>query len=213
MPKDPHITGGIRHDWATIEHEYLTDPDATLRKLADKYGVSRNAIYKKSKAEGWFATRKKTQAKAVAKAVAKTTNKMAAELSEEADFLKLLKGHVGKMLNDTQQYQRHLVETKVFDEDGGMTITTEEKHFDKFDSKAMKDTMQILTMMESMTRSLYNIQKAERIERTQIERERLEIEKERLALERERNALRNGNLDADEGRYGVVMMPEVLSDE
>lgn len=213
MPKDPHITGGIRHDWATIEHEYLTDPDATLRKLADKYGVSRNAIYKKSKAEGWFATRKKTQAKAVAKAVAKTTDKMAAELSEEADFLKLLKGHAGKMLNDTQQYQRHLVETKAIDEDGSMIITTEEKLFDKFDSKAMKDTMQILTMMESMTRSLYNIQKAERIERTQIERERLELEKERLALERERNALRSGNIGTDNDKqYGVVLMPEVIND-
>ena len=213
MPKDPHITGGIRHDWATIEHEYLTDPDATLRKLADKYGVSRNAIYKKSKAEGWFATRKKTQAKVVAKAVAKTTNQMAAELSQEADFLKLMKGHVSRMISDDKQYQRHLVEAKTFDEEGGMDIHTEEKIFNKFDSKAMKDSMQVLQMMEAMTRSLYNIQKAEALERQQIERERLELEKERLALERERNALRNGNSDADEDRYGVVMMPEVLSNE
>ena len=46
MPKDPHITGGIRHDWAAIKHEYVTDPDASLRKIAKKYGVSLNAIAK-----------------------------------------------------------------------------------------------------------------------------------------------------------------------
>ena len=186
MPKDPHITGGIRHDWATIEHEYLTDPGATLRKLADKYGVSRNAIYKKSKAEGWFATRKKTQAKAVAKAVAKTTNKMAAELSDEADFLQLMKGHVSKMLNDSEQFQRHLVETKVIDDDGSMIITAEEKHFDKFDSKSMKEAMQIVQMLESMTRSLYNIQKAEQIQKHNLDADRLQLERERFEFEKEK---------------------------
>jgi hypothetical protein len=224
MPKDPHITGGIRHDWAAIKHEYVTDPDATLRKIADKYGIRRNTVYEKSKAEGWFATRKETQAKVGAKAIAKTTNKMAAELSQESDFLNKMKGHFDRMISDSQQYQRHLVETKVIDDEGSMIITTEERQFDKFDSKAMKDSMQILQMMESMTRSLYNIEKAERIQKQQLDRERfefdkemqrekLELEKEKIALERERNALRNGNVGDDDERYGVVLMPEVIADE
>ena len=214
MPKDPHITGGIRHDWAAIKHEYVTDPDASLRKIAKKYGVSLNAIAKKSKAEDWFVTRKKTQTKIVTKGITKTVNKMADELSKESDFLERMKGHMDRMLQDDMQYQRHLVETKTFDEDGGMTIATEERLYNKYDSKAMKDSMQILQMMESMTRSLYNIQKAEALERQQIERERLELEKERLALERERNALRSQNMGADaDMNYGVVLMPEVLTDE
>lgn len=213
MPKNQKKTGRQNYDWATIKHDYVTNPDMSLRKIAAKYGIRLDTVAQKSKAEGWFATRKEHQTKVVTKAIARTGELQARELSQEADFLERMKGHMEKMLKDDLQYQRHLVETKTFDEDGGMTITTEEKLYNKFDSKAMKDTMQILTMMESMTRSLYNIQKAERIERTQIERERLELEKERLALERERNALRNGNLDADKGRYGVVMMPEVLSDE
>lgn len=221
MPKDPHITGGIRHDWKAIKHEYVTNPDMSLRKIAKKYGVSENSIYKKSKAEGWFATRKKHQAKVVAKVIAKTEEKQVDELAQEVDFLKLMKGHVSKMLNDDQQYQRHLVETKVIDDEGCMIITTEEKHFDKFDSKAMKDSMQILQMMESMTRSLHNIEKAERLQKQQldrerfefdkeIQRERLELEKERIALERERNAIRNANIADDDTVYGVVMLPEVL---
>lgn len=214
MPKDPHITGGIRHDWAAIKHEYVTDPNASLRKIAKKYGVSLNAIAKKSKAEDWFATRKKTQTRIVTKGITKTVNKMANELSKESAFLDRMKGHMDKMLQDDMQYQRHLVETKTFDEEGGMSITTEERLYNKFDSKAMKDSMQILQMMESMTRSLYNIQKAEALERQQIERERLELEKERLALERERNALRSGNTGSEDNmRYGVVLIPEVIDNE
>jgi hypothetical protein len=179
MPKDPHITGGIRHDWATIEHEYLTDPDATLRKLAEKYGVSKNAIYKKSKAEGWFATRKKTQAKAVAKAVAKTTNRMATELSLEADFLALMEGHVGRMLKDEKQYQRQLIVNPV-------TGETEERLTEKFDSRSMKDSMQILQMMEAMTRSIYNLQKAETIQKHQLEAERLQLDREKFEWEKQK---------------------------
>ena len=208
MPKDPHITGGIRHDWAAIKHEYVTDPDASLRKIAKKYGVSLNAIAKKSKAEDWFATRKKTQTRIVTKGITKTVNRMANELSKESDFLDRMKGHMDRMLKDDLQYQRHLVENKTFGEDGSMVITTEEKLYNKFDSSAMKDSMQILQMRESMTRSLYNIQKAEALERQQIERERLEIERERLALERERNALKTGNMENDSTRYGVVLIPE-----
>ena len=213
MPKDPHITGGIRHDWAAIKHEYVTNPNTSLRKVAKKYGVSYRTIAKRSKAEGWFATRKESISRVISKSISNTEEKMAAELSKESDFLQLMKGHMDRMLHDQDQFQRHLVETKVFDEDGNMIMTTEERQFDKFDSKAMKDSMQILQMMESMTRSLYNVQKAEAIQRQQIERERLEIEKERLALEKERNALRTQNMGADESNYGVVLMPEVLEDE
>jgi len=209
MPKDPHITGGIRHDWAAIKHEYVTDPNASLRKIAKKYGVSLNTIAKKSKAEDWFATRKKTQTKIVTKGITKTVNKMADELSKESDFLERMKGHMDKMLQDEQQFQRHLV-----NEGADTFFGTEERIFDKYDTRAMKDSMQILQMMESMTRSLYNIQKAEALERQQIERERLELEKERLALERERNALRNGNTGSEDNmRYGVVLIPEVIDNE
>ena len=225
MPKDPHITGGIRHDWAAIKHYYITDPNASLRKAAKKYGVKYDTIAKKSKAEGWFATRKETQSKVVSMGISNTTNKMAAELSQESDFLGKMKGHFDRMISDSQQYQRHLVETKVIDDDGSMIISTEERQFDKFDSKAMKDSIQILQMMESMTRSLYNIEKAERIQKQQLDRERfefdkemarerLELEKERIALERERNALRSQNMGGDdESKYGVVLIPERDKDE
>jgi hypothetical protein len=185
MPKDPHITGGIRHDWAVIKHEYVTDPDATLRKMAAKYGVNYGTIANKSKAEGWFATRKKHQSKVVSQAISRTGNAQAKELSEEADFLKLMKGHMNRMLSDQDQFQRHLVMTTEIDEQGSLS-TTEEKIFDKFDARAMKDAMQTLKMIEDMSRSLYNIAKASEIQKHQLDAERLQLEREKFEFEKEK---------------------------
>ena len=177
MPKDPHKNGGIRHDWAAIKHEYVTDPKSSLRKIADKYGVNYNTVAKKSKADDWFATRKKTQSKILAKAISRTEDKMAKELAEEADFLALMKGHVSRMLNDQDQFNRHIKVDPV-------TGDVSDEILDKVDSRAVKDTMQTLKMIEEMSRSLYNIQKAEAIQKRQLEAERLQLERERFEFEK-----------------------------
>lgn len=179
MPKDPHKTGGIRHDWAAIKHEYVTNPGMTLRKVADKYGVRHHTIYEKSKAEGWFATRKEHQKKVTDKAIAKTCELQAKELADEADFLALMKGHVSKALKDQAQFNRHLKVDPV-------TGDVSEQILDKIDSRAIKDTMQVLKMIEEMSRSLYNIQKAEAIQKHQLDAERLQLERERFEFEKQK---------------------------
>ena len=197
MPKDQKKkTGRQTYDWTKVQHDYVTNPRMTLRKIAEKYGINYKTVAKRSKADSWFAARKKYQSDVVSKSVAKTANKMARELSREADFLNLMKGHVDKMLRDDDQFRRHLVEVKVVDDDGGVIISPEERLYNKYDSKAMKDSMQILKMMEEMTRSLYNIQKAEAIQKAQIDRERLELEKERLELEKAKAAMHQIDKDA-----------------
>jgi len=179
MPKDPHIAGGIRHDWVKIKHEYVTDPQSSLRKLAKKYGVSYGTIANKSKAEGWFATRKNSISKIVSMSISKTERKLAAELSQEADYLALMKGHVGRMLRDEQQFNRHLTTNL-------MTGETKEVIYEKTDAKSLKDAMQVLKMIEDMTRSLYNLQKAEVLQKQQIEAARLELEREKFEFEKQK---------------------------
>ena len=180
MPKDQKKkTGRQNYDWAKIQHEYVTDPRMTLRKIAEKHGINYKTVAKKSKAEGWFATRKKCQSKVVSKGISKTTNKMAAELSDEADFLQLMKGHVSKMLNDGQQFNRHLTVNI-------NTGETTEEIYDKADTKSMKEAMQIVQMLESMTRSLYNLQKAEQIQKHNLDAERLALDRERFEFEKEK---------------------------
>lgn len=180
MPKDQKKkVGRQNYDWAAIKHDYVTSPDMSLRKIADKYGIRRDTVYKRSKAESWFATRKKTQAEIGARAIAKTTEKMASELAQESTFLMMMKGHMDRMLSDHDQFQRMVVTNVI-------TGETEERVFEKFDSRAMKDSMQTLKMIEEMTRSLYNLQKAETIQRHQIEAERLQLEREKFEFEKQK---------------------------
>ena len=179
MAEKPKKSGRQNYDWEAIKHDYVTDPDATLRKIADKHGIRRDTVFKKSKADNWFATRKRVQAEIGAKAIAKTANRMAAELAKEADFLALMKGHMSRMLQDDQQFQRQLI-TNPF------TGDTEERVTEKFDSRAMKDSMQTLKLIEEMTRSLYNLQKAETIQKHQLDKERLQLEREKFEFEKQK---------------------------
>lgn len=181
MPKDPHITGGIRHDWAAIKHEYVTNPEMSLRKLAAKYGVNYNTIAHKSKAEGWFATRKKHQSEVVSKAISKTGTLQAKELSKSAEFLSMMEGHMNRMLSDQEQFQRQTYIDPI-------TGELKEKVTEKFDSRAVKDTMHVLKMIEDMSRSLYNIQKATEIQSHQIAADRAKLERERFEFEKEKAA-------------------------
>ena len=173
MPKDQERKpGGRIYDWDKVQHDYVTTPDMTLRKISEKYGINYKTVALRSKAESWFAARKHYQSEMVSKAIARTCRLQAKELSDEAEFLQMMKGHMNRMLKDEEQFQRHLVT------EGGESYYGVEEHiYEKFDSRAMKDAMQTLKMIEEMSRSLYNIQKAEAIQRHQIERERLELEK------------------------------------
>ena len=179
MPKDPHKAGGIRHDWKAIKHEYVTNPEMTLKKVAKKYGVSETTIFKKSKAEGWFATRKKHQENIIAKAIAKTETRQANELAKEMNMLAMMQGHIDKALQDKAQFNRHV---KVDPVTGDLTDVV----LDKVDTRAAKDIMQTLKMIEEMSRSLYNIQKAEAIQKHQLDAERLQLEKERFEFEKQK---------------------------
>ena len=203
--KKPKKSGRQNYDWASIKLDYVSDPKATLRSISEKYDISYFSVAKKSKADDWFATRKKHQSKVIARAISKTETKQANELAKEMSMLSMMQGHIDKALKDSVQFNRHI---KVDPITGDLT----EEILDKVDTRAAKDIMQTLKMIEDMSRSLYNIQKAEAIQRHQIETERLQLEKERLELEKERIALRNGDV-GDSSKYGVVLMPEVLSND
>lgn len=179
MAKKPKKSGRQNYDWTSIKADYVSDPTASLRSISKKYGVSMTAIAKKSKADNWFATRKETQNKIATKAITENVNKIAAELSDEADLLALMKGHVSRALKDQSQFNRHI---KVDPVTGDLS----EEVLDKVDAKAVKDIMQVTKMIEEMSRSLYNIQKAEALQKHQLDAERLQLEKERFEFEKQK---------------------------
>lgn len=76
-------------DWQKIKMEYITT-DITLRKLAEKHGVSESMIFKKCSREQWEAARKQQVSKVEEKILQKDANRKAsraARLSDAADLL------------------------------------------------------------------------------------------------------------------------------
>lgn len=179
MAKKPKKSGRQNYDWGTIMMDYVTDPHQTLRKISKKYDIKYDTVAKKSKADSWFATRKKHQSNVISRAISKTETKQANELAKEMNMLSMMQEHIDKALQDKAQFNRHV---KVDPVTGDLTDVV----LDKVDTRAAKDIMQTLKMIEEMSRSLYNIQKAEAIQKHQLDAERLQLEKERFEFEKQK---------------------------
>ena len=206
MPAKPKKNGRQNYNWNLIMNDYITDPGSSLRKMSEKYGIRLTTIAEKSKADNWFATKQEYQEKIRTKAASKAVTKKANALAKELESVDKASDVIVKMFADADQFNRHLAVNIV-------TGETVEKKFDKYDTKALKDALSCLKMIEDMKRSMLEEQKVNERQKYEIESARLELEKERLALERERNALRNQNTDKDENSYGVVLIPEVIAYE
>lgn len=209
MPNDQkRKTGRQNYDWEKIKNDYVTDFQSSQKKISEKYGISLVTIAKRSKADDWFAAKKKYQQKVTEKLIEKVSAKKADELADAIIAASNIAEAIRKKTEDPEQFCRYIVQEGTADSYGSAEYV-----FGKMDMRAAKDALAALKGVDELLRGYYNIQKAEALNRQQIERERLELEKERIALERERNALRSGNMDDDSTRYGVVLIPERSSDE
>ena len=213
MPAKPKKNGRQNYDWDLIKMDYVSDPRSSLKNISEKYGIRLRTVADKSKADDWFATKKKFQAevveKATAKLTAKATTKKADELANAIKAASNIAEAILKKTEDPDQFCRYIVQ-----EGSAESYGSNEYVFDKMDMRAAKDAMSALKCVEDMLRGYHGILKAETLNKQEIERERLELEKERLALERERNALRSGNISSEnDTQYGVVLIPEVMPNE
>lgn len=69
-------------DWNQLREEYIADESTSYRKLAEKYGVSVDAIYKRSKAEDWRGQRKQLAEKTITKSIEKIAKDRAAAVGK-----------------------------------------------------------------------------------------------------------------------------------
>lgn len=67
-------------DWLAIKTEYITDPSATYRNLAEKHGVPKTNLERRAKKEGWVSLRRRAEDKAVARAVSAYEKKQAKKM-------------------------------------------------------------------------------------------------------------------------------------
>jgi uncharacterized protein YjcR len=181
MPKNQKKTGRQNYDWAKIQLEYVTDPHMTLRKIAEKHGINYVTVAKKSKAEGWFATRKEHQSRVISKAISETEDIRAKAVALETDYLRMLTEHLGEILKDKDQFHRHLVTSTQ-----GVEVTTSEEVFNKADTRAMKDSFQMLKMMDELSLAINSLERIENIRKHELDAERLQLDREKFEWEKQK---------------------------
>ena len=102
-------------DWQKIKTEYITT-DTSYRKLAQKYGVSFQAICHRSKEEGWIAAREQYMNKTITKAVDKISNKKADKMSRIDDLADKLLEKLEQAITELDlQLYKHTDKTKVIE--------------------------------------------------------------------------------------------------
>lgn len=87
-------------DWTKIKTEYVTG-DISLRKLAEKNGVSYSQIAKKAASENWVSIRKQQRIKIESKTNQKTIEKISDSASEIAAYKTKCKVMAWKNLAET----------------------------------------------------------------------------------------------------------------
>ena len=174
---------GAKYDWAKIKAEYISS-SISMRELATKYGIPWSTLRDRALKEQWADARTANNEKLVTRAVQKTTERIASrvarELDKEYDIADRLADVLTRALADEQQFNRHLVNTKlkspVMD---AQTVT--EKIFDKVDMRAVAEAAKALQGIEDVKRRIKGIMTANEKRREKLDRERLSLERERLS--------------------------------
>lgn len=183
MADKPKKNGRQNYDWNAIKNEYIISK-ISLKDLSDKHGIRYRTVAERSRTEGWVKERKKHLELVARKATKKVATMQANQLAKELDIADRISNVLKKALDDADQFNRHLVETRT--KMGGTEVSgVEEKVFSKTDMRALKDAAQTLKIVEEMKRSLLNIQKTEEINRERREQRRLEMEEERLQMQKQ----------------------------
>jgi len=193
-----------RHDWERIKAEYITDPQASYRKLCTKYGVPFSTLRDRAAKENWVAERKKTQNKIVRQAAQKIVSRKAKRIAQELDPALEAAAKINQLVLDTlkdeKQFKRHLIQRKEKFDSGTEKWWVEEKEFNVVDTKRLRDLAQALKISKELMRLLQGLLDPADEKRLQLEQERLELEK-----------MKAGIGDCDDDETGIVILPEVKS--
>lgn len=74
-------------DWNAAREEYIRDESCSYRKLSKKYGVSVDAIYRRSKSEDWQGQRQQIKDKTITKSLEKISDKKAQQAKNYNDMV------------------------------------------------------------------------------------------------------------------------------
>lgn len=181
-------------NWEKIKSEYITT-DISLTKLANKHGVPRSSLARRSTKEKWVEQRERYKSKVITKTVEKSANREANRLARLMDTTSKAIDVAVKAFGDQDQFNRYIVEKREkyafptpSGEDGDADETaliserqwSEEHVFSKVDTKALKDMTAVLKDLTALMRDLYDLPTQAQAEAQRIAAERLELDRRKV---------------------------------
>lgn len=157
-------------DWQRIKVSYVTGK-MSYKALAQKHRLQPNAVSRRGREEEWPRLRKEYREKAAARAIEKEAVNEAERLSKLIRSEDAMEDVVLKLFNDARQFYRHIVV------DG--KCNSEERIFDKADTRAIRDLSCALKDLTYVRRNLLNLP-------TQAEKEAQRIASERLRMDQKK---------------------------
>lgn len=178
-------------NWEIIKTEYITT-DISLRRLADKYEVSRTTLTRRCGLEKWVDKRSQYKSKVETKTLEKSANRESGRLAKLMDVTSKAIDVVVNAFDDKEQFNRYIVERKEkyalpdmgeAEEENAKLISerswSEEQIFKKTDTKALKELTAALKDLTGLMRDFYNIPTPAQAEAQRIAAERLELDRRR----------------------------------
>lgn len=169
-------------DWDAVKTAYITSL-LSLGQIAQQFGLKRHTVEQRSRKDGWVAARADFRARATVKAMEEAVDVEADRLGQIINAANNMATVIRNIFVDEQQFHRHLVTDTEIDEDGGKSIITVEREFDKVDTRAIKDLTGALKDMTLVLRNLNNLPTQAEAEAQRIAAERLEMDKRKLDAE------------------------------
>lgn len=158
-------------DWIAIRAEYIAG-QLGYRRLADKYGVSINALSDHAAKENWVEKRKQYREKRGTDLVARYARADRRKMEAVFRASEKMADTLDRMMEDPDQFRRYLVKSA----EGG---ELREQTTDIYNTKAMRNTVRMLREMSALVRDLNRIPTQAQAEAQHIARRRLELEEER----------------------------------
>ena len=159
-------------DWNALRVKYVTG-DMSYKALAQKHKLQPNLVARRGHEEKWPEQRREYRQKAATKAIEGEVDNEAERLSKLIRATDAMEDVVMGLFKDAQQFYRHIVL------DG---TSSEEKIFEKVDTKAIKDLTGAMKDLAIVHRNLHGMP-------TQAEREAQRIAAERLKMDQKRAQL------------------------
>ena len=172
-------------DWEAIRAEYISDSKSTYRSLAEKYGVSANAIAVRSRGENWRQQRRDRSESISRMIIEKRTQEDVQRFLQVSNTAQVLVDRIEAAVNDEKQFYRYIVDAcePSFDDalDGSPIPQKSEAVFSKMDTKSLRE------MTAALRDALEILRRANRIPTVEQELQHNAF-MARLAFDRERFA-------------------------